>query len=160
MATSTGLERRILEESKAGKTVERLQQCLTTLVDLALQLKQAHWNLVGDRFLSFHVQLDAIIEDARAGSDEIAERIATLGEPADGRAAIVAEDSMLDDFPAGRHGVSDSVALVADRLKSASVCLRTSIEQVGQHDPISEDLLIGTCAKLEKHLWMVQSQEL
>lgn len=104
-------------------TIENLQQCLTTLIDLALQLKQAHWNLVGDRFLSFHVQLDTIIDSARSGSDEVAERIATLGEAADGRAATVDRDSKLDPFPEGRHSVEDVVRMVADRLAASAGCL-------------------------------------
>lgn len=160
MSTATTIEREILAKTKTEQTVERLQQCLSTLVDLSLQFKQAHWNLTGDRFMSFHVQLDSIIADSRADSDEVAERIATLGVAADGRASVVAEDSMLSSFPEGRHGVAETVTLVADRLKTASECVRESIEAVGKTDPISEDLLIGICAKLEKHLWMVQSQEL
>lgn len=160
MSTEMIAERKILNENKTQQTVEPLQQCLFTLIDLALQLKQAHWNLLGDRFLSFHVQLDEIIASARAGSDEVAERIAALGVAADGRPDVVAEQSKLDTFPEGRHGVSETVTMVADRLKTTSRCLRDSIEKVGQVDPISEDLLISICAPLEKHLWMVQSQEM
>ena len=160
MSTATTTERLILEGKKRDTTCEALQQCLTTLIDLALQLKQAHWNLIGDRFLSFHVQLDTIIAAARAGSDEVAERIAQLGVAADGRPATVDQESKLDEYPAGRQSVEESVTLVADRLATTSSCLRSSIETVGDTDPISEDLLIGICRELEKHLWMVQSQEL
>lgn len=160
MANALKSQREILSAEKSDTTTSALQQCLTTLIDLALQLKQAHWNVVGDRFLSFHVQLDDIIASARAGSDEVAERIAALGVAADGRPDSVAEQSMLDAFPAGRHDVDDTVTLVADRLKSTVDCLRSSISQVGDVDPISEDLLIGICGGLEKHLWMVQSQEI
>jgi starvation-inducible DNA-binding protein len=150
----------VLPESTRDQTVEPLQQCLTTLIDLALQLKQAHWNLVGDHFLSFHVQLDSIIEFARAGSDEVAERIAALGIAADGRAATVDHDSKLHEFPEGKQGVEKTVTMVADRLAATSECLRASIRKLGELDPVSEDLLIGICATIEKHLWMVQSQEL
>lgn len=159
MATVTASERLVLDETKRDQTIEHLQECLTTLIDLALQLKQAHWNLIGDRFLSFHVQLDSIIESARAGSDEVAERIAALGVAADGRAKTVDQDSKLEDFPEGRHSVSATVTMVADRLATASACLRDSIAKVGEVDPISEDMLIAICSGIEKHLWMVQSQE-
>lgn len=159
MSTATASERLVLQEDKRDKTVKPLQQCLTTLIDLALQLKQAHWNLRGDRFLSFHVQLDTIIDAVRSGSDEVAERIAALAVPADGRAQTVSSDSRLDDFPEGFQSVEDAVTMVADRLATTSECLRESIEKVGEVDPISEDLLIGICGGIEKHLWMVQSQE-
>lgn len=153
-------ERRILDDQDNNQVVLRLQQCLTTMIDLALQLKQAHWNVVGNRFLSFHKQLDDVIETVRHRSDEIAERMATLSMPADGSAATVAEKSKLKPFPMERHAVNDSVTLVADRLMTTTHCLRESIELVGQKDPITEDLLIQTCSEIEKHLWMIQSQEM
>ena len=153
-------DRRILGENENNKVAPALQQSLTTLIDLALQLKQAHWNVVGKRFLSFHKQLDEIVETVRHRSDEIAERIATLSLPADGRSLTVAQDSKLEMFPMGRHLVKDTVTLIADRLKDSVTCLRESISEVGKIDPITEDLLIQACGELEKHLWMVQSQEL
>jgi starvation-inducible DNA-binding protein len=159
MATATDLERKILSGKKNDDCGAALQECLTTLIDLALQLKQAHWNLVGDRFLTFHVQLDKIIDTVRGGSDEVAERIATLSLAADGRAATIESDSKLETFPEGRHQVNKSVTLVADRIAATCQCLRDSIKKVGDIDPISEDLLIGLCRALEKHLWMVQAQE-
>jgi starvation-inducible DNA-binding protein len=160
MSTATSAERLILDGNRRDHTVAALQQCLTTLIDLALQFKQAHWNLVGDRFLSVHEQLDTIIDSARAASDEVAERIAALGVAADGRPGTVDEHSALDSFPEGRLGVDETVRLVADRLQTTSQCLRKSIDTVSDLDPISEDMLIGICGPLEKHLWMVQSQEI
>ncbi len=37
--------------------------------------------------------------------------------------------------------------------------IRQAIEKMGDLDPISEDLLIATSSQMEKHLWMVQAQE-
>ena len=156
----TGKERILVEGEAKTKTAEKLQGCLVTLIDLSLQLKQAHWNLIGDQFQSFHEQLDAIIADVRRGSDEVAERIATLGVAADGRAAAVAEWSALESVPTGRMQVPKAVTMVADRLNQSAKCLRDGIETAGDTDPITEDLLIGICAKIEKHMWMVQSREL
>jgi len=154
------LKHPILQDSDRETIVSELQKCLTTLIDGSLQLKQAHWNVVGERFLSFHEQLDVIIETTRAASDEVAERIATLGEPADGRAATVADHSQLDVYPEGRHRVAETVSITAQRLTQISKTLRESIATAGDVDPITEDLLISVCSKVEKHLWMVQSQEL
>ena len=36
---------------------------------------------------------------------------------------------------------------------------RQCLEKVGPADPISEDLVIGILAALEKHHWMLESQE-
>lgn len=153
------LKRKILTGEAKQQTIDALQECLLDLIDLALQGKQAHWNVVGPNFRSIHLQLDEIIDSARLASDEIAERIVTLAEAADGRAASVAENSHLPKFPAGLNSVTDTVTMVADRLEKTIESLRNAIKTVGKTDPISEDLLIGVSAGLEKHLWMVQAQE-
>lgn len=153
------LKRHVINGEARNKTISALQSCLIDLIDLALQGKQAHWNVVGSNFRSVHLQLDEIIAAAREGSDAVAERIVTLGEPAEGRAATVAKNSRLEDFPAGLQSVSDTVTLIADRLMQTISGLRDGIEAVGDLDPVSEDLLIARASELEKYLWMVQAQE-
>ncbi|MAT73148.1 MAG: DNA starvation/stationary phase protection protein Dps [Planctomycetaceae bacterium] len=153
------LTRHVVEGESRTKTIAALQACLTDLVDLALQGKQAHWNVVGPNFRSVHLQLDEIIALVRDASDAVAERIVTLSDPADGRAATVAKNSRLEPYPEGLQSVSDTVTHIADRLMTAIQGLRDGIETVGDLDPISEDLLIAQASGLEKYLWMVQAQE-
>lgn len=153
------LKRHVIEGDARTKTISALQTCLVDLIDLALQGKQAHWNVVGPNFRAVHMQLDEIIALAREGSDAVAERIVTLGDPADGRAALVAKNSRLEKYPEGLQSVPDTVTLVADRMAKVIAGLRESIATVGDLDPISEDLLIGQASGLEKYLWMVQAQE-
>jgi hypothetical protein len=55
------------------------------LIELHLQGKQAHWNVVGKNFRELHLQLDEIIEDARLFADQMAERMRALHAVPDGR---------------------------------------------------------------------------
>jgi len=155
----TEFKRQVLPDGKNKQVVETLQSRLVDLLDLSLQLKQAHWCVVGHNFRAVHLQLDEIIDDVRMGSDEVAERISTLGVAPDGRAATVAETSSLSKMDAKFVSASQTVTIVADHLQTTVNGLRESIEKLGDLDPISEDMLIGITAGLEKHLWMVQSQE-
>jgi len=148
----------VLPAEKAQATAQQLQHNLIGLVDLALSLKQAHWNVVGKDFRSIHLQLDEIIETVRESSDEVAERIVTIGVAADGRSATVAKNSFLPDFSKEFTSVEATVEMVADSLAKSIEELRKSIEVLGDLDPISEDLVVGVSAGLEKHLWMVQSR--
>lgn len=157
--TSNILARSILPEGKQESTTALLQQNLVDLVDLSLLLKQAHWNVLGKNFRSIHLQLDEIIGDARSSGDEVAERIVALGAPADGRASTVSSDSSIDTYPSDFQSVASTVANVADALAKTVDGLRASIRKLGDLDPISEDLCIGISGTLEKHLWMVQAQE-
>ncbi|MBB3207184.1 starvation-inducible DNA-binding protein [Rhodopirellula rubra] len=158
-ATQSQFKRDILNSEPNEKVTALLQQNLVNLVDLALLMKQAHWNVVGTNFRSIHLQLDEIIETTRDASDEIAERIATLGVSADGRSETVASESELEVYPGGFQDVPKTIKLVADAIKSTIETLRASIEKLGDLDPVSEDLCIGITAPMEKHLWMLQAQE-
>ena len=51
---------------------ESLQRVLVDLVELALQGKQTHWNLVGPNFRDLHLQLDEIVLAARTFADVVA----------------------------------------------------------------------------------------
>lgn len=157
--TDTQFQRDILEGQNNEKVTSILQEELTNLIDLALLLKQAHWNVVGPNFRSVHLHLDEIIKTVRDASDEVAERISTLGISPDGRSSTVAEQSDLASYPDGFVRVTDTITLIADAMKTAIDGLHTGIEKTGDLDPVTEDMLIAVSTPLEKHLWMVQAQE-
>lgn len=150
--------REILPTETRDQVVHQLQSSLIDQIDLALQGKQAHWNLRGAGFRAVHLHLDEIIAGAREASDEIAERIAALGVAADGRAATVAHSTELDNFPAGIVSVQDAIRMISNQMATCSTSLRLRINTIGDDDLISQDLLIGICRSLEKQLWMLESQ--
>ena len=153
-------QHRILSDDHTNQVVATLQQRLPDLVDLALRLKQAHWCVVGREFRTVHLQLDEILIDVRTGSDDVAERISTLGVAPDGLAQSVASRSRLEPMAVKFDSASNTIKIISQLLSTTITGLRESIQVVGELDPISEDLLIGLSALLEKHLWMVQAQEI
>src|SRR4051812_9421895 len=78
-----------------------LQDSLIDMIDLHLSAKQAHWNLTGRNFRSIHLQLDEIVDLARAHADTLAERAVAIGASPDGRARTVAERSRLQQLESG-----------------------------------------------------------
>ncbi|MEU6686139.1 DNA starvation/stationary phase protection protein [Streptomyces sp. NPDC046832] len=141
------------------KTVsEALQGALVDLVDLALVAKQIHWNVVGPRFRSVHLQLDEVVDTARKYSDTVAERAAALGISPDGRAATVAVGSGIGVTPEGWVDDTTAVGALVDALGAVIVRMRERIETTGEPDPVSQDIFIGITADLEKHHWMFQAE--
>ena len=141
------------------KTVsEALQGALVDLVDLALVAKQIHWNVVGPRFRSIHLQLDEVVDSARTHSDTVAERASALGVPPDGRAATVASGSGIGPTPAGWIKDVDAVGAMVDALGAVITRMRERVNATGEADPVSQDILIGITADLEKHHWMFQAE--
>ncbi|MEU5979022.1 DNA starvation/stationary phase protection protein [Streptomyces sp. NPDC047315] len=141
------------------KTVgEALQGALVDLVDLGLVAKQVHWNVMGPRFRSVHLQLDEVVDTARMHSDTVAERCSAIGVPPDGRAATVASQSAIRGVPDGWVKDTDAVRILVDALGAVITRLRERIAATGDPDPVSQDILIGLTADLEKHAWMFQAE--
>ncbi|BBJ41528.1 DNA starvation/stationary phase protection protein [Streptomyces antimycoticus] len=162
MPASAGGSRRS-ETDAAGFTAspqfaQALQQIVVDLVELHLQGKQAHWNLVGHNFRDLHLQLDQIVDDARESADTIAERMRALATVPDGRSDTVAATTTLPAFPAGEVNVSTVVDLITTRLRTTVDTLRTHHDQIDNEDPSTADLLHAIIDALEKHAWMVSAE--
>ncbi|MEM1063252.1 MAG: ferritin-like domain-containing protein, partial [Planctomycetota bacterium] len=116
--------RTVLPEDQAKVVCDALQKCLVHTIDTALTCKQAHWNLYGKAFLAVHERLDPIVDNARAASDEFAERINQLGGVPDGRVASVAAQTTVPAY-SGEY-VEDTVAVkaVSDQMIGLSKVLR------------------------------------
>ncbi|MHC2066073.1 DNA starvation/stationary phase protection protein Dps [Bremerella sp. T1] len=153
-------KRHVLPEDKAKPTAAQLQKNLIALIDLSLVLKQAHWNVVGKNFRAVHLQLDEILVTTREGTDDFAERIVMIGFSPDGRSCTVAKETPLAEYATGFVNVDDTVQAVADALQTTIGVLRESIDALDDLDLISQDMVIAVSSELEKHLWMVQAQEL
>lgn len=135
-----------------------LQEALADLIGLTLQAKQAHWNVVGTRFRSLHLQLDQLVEHTRRFADSVAERIVTLGEPANGTAANAEMQAKLDPLPVEFIRDDDVVKLFVERLDGVCGRLREHIRTLSDRDPVSEDMLIGALGTLEEQMWMFHAQ--
>jgi starvation-inducible DNA-binding protein len=134
-----------------------LQACLADLIELQLQSKQAHWNVVGQDFRSLHLQLDEIVGVARTGGDDVAERIRALDGVPDGRSDKVTATSSLPAMPGGLLRSDVVLDLVADRLSATITRLRDVQTIADKHDPPSADLLNGIVLSLEKQRWMLRA---
>ncbi|WP_327326443.1 DNA starvation/stationary phase protection protein [Streptomyces sp. NBC_01210] len=141
------------------KTVgNALRGALVDLVDLSLVAKQVHWNVVGPRFRSIHLQLDEVVATARLHSDTVAERASAVGVPPDGRAATVAAQSAIGAVPEGWVKDTDAVQVLVDALGAVIGRMRERIVATADPDPVTQDILIGLTADLEKHAWMFQAE--
>lgn len=137
---------------------EALQGALVDLIDLALVSKQTHWNVVGPRFRSVHLQLDEVVDTARQHSDIVAERAAALGISPDGRAATVAAGNGLGHVPEGWQQDTRAVSTLVDALGAVIRRMRDRMAAVGEVDTVTEDIFITLTGDLEKHHWMFQAE--
>jgi starvation-inducible DNA-binding protein len=135
-----------------------LQRVLVDLIELHLQGKQAHWNVVGTNFRDLHLQLDELVDFARAGSDTIAERLRALDAVPDGRSDTVAAGTTLPEFPAYEVSTAEAVDLVTARVYAAVDTMRAVHDDVDAEDPSTADILHQLIDGLEKLAWLIKSE--
>jgi starvation-inducible DNA-binding protein len=135
-----------------------LQAVLVDLVELHVQGKQAHWNVVGHNFRDLHLQLDEIIEAGREFSDAVAERMRALHASVDGRTNTVAATTTLEQFPDGEIDTATVIDLITARLDAVVATARRVHDNVDEQDPTSSDLLHQIIARLEQFSWMVSAE--
>lgn len=162
-ASSAGATRTKRENSERGflaspQLLESLQRVLVDLIELHIQGKQAHWNVVGKNFRDLHLQLDEIIADARLFSDTIAERTRALHGIPDGRSSTVSRTTTLPAFPDGEVDTAETVDLVTARLDRTVATLRDVHDAVDEEDPTTADILHQIIERLEQYSWMVSAE--
>lgn len=157
MTTATTKHNIALSDSDLQTVASELQAELAELIDLSLNAKQAHWNVVGPNFRSVHLQLDEILADLREWSDTVAERLSTIGILPDGRSATVARTTGLSEMPAGEIKDSATVELFAGYLREFAARSRERAANASA-DPVSQDILHTIIAGTEQHQWMLRTQ--
>jgi starvation-inducible DNA-binding protein len=159
MTTTCRLSDDEVREFDAPRSLtENLQKVLVDLIELHLQGKQAHWNLVGTNFRDLHLQLDDIVDTAREASDTIAERMRALNAVPDGRSDTVTASTTLPAIPPAELSTTDTVNLVTTRIYAAVNTIRIVHDDVDVADPSSADLLHAIINALEKAAWMLKSE--
>ncbi len=162
MTTSLSANRRGVEQIRpfqAPATLfEDLQKVLVDLIELHLQGKQAHWNLVGTNFRDLHLQLDSIVDTAREASDTIAERLRALDAVPDGRSDTVVSTTTVPAIPPGLLSVTQTVDIITNRIYAVVNTLRTVHDDVDAADPSTADLLHAIIDALEKEAWLLKSE--
>ncbi|CAM3106191.1 DNA protection during starvation protein 2 [Arthrobacter ulcerisalmonis] len=146
---------------KASPTLtNNLQAVLVDLIELHIQGKQAHWNIVGTNFRDLHLQLDEIVDAARLFADDMAERMRALHALPDGRSSVVAESTSLPAFPEGLINTKDAIDKIVAAMEAAVATMRKVHDEVDEEDPTTADLLHEFISKLEQFAWMVQAENM
>jgi starvation-inducible DNA-binding protein len=147
-----------LNDSDKEITGNALQATLVDLIDLSLNAKQAHWNVVGAHFRNVHLQLDELVDVARQYTDEVAERASSIGVSPNGKAKTVVADSGIPEYPNNWQAAESTVTAIVDMLGVLIARLRRRIDATDKSDLVTQDLFIEIARQLEKAHWMWEAQ--
>ncbi|GAA3237516.1 DNA starvation/stationary phase protection protein [Actinocorallia longicatena] len=153
-----GTVKSVLADDVQQVTGSALQGALVDLIDLSLTGKQAHWNVTGRTFKQVHEHLDELIAETRESSDSVAERAVMIGLNPDGRVETVARSTSLPALEPGYLPEDKVIAAITQQLAAVIGRMRVRIAET-EPDPVTQDLLIGITAGLEKQHWMFSVQQ-
>jgi starvation-inducible DNA-binding protein len=137
--------------------VERLGVDLASALDLASQLKEAHWAVTGPNFIALHELFDRQAAEVRGHADALAERMRQLGGTPRGTIRQAAERSELDDFPA-IHDEHEVVSTLVERYSTFCDALQTSASAAAEEgDVATEDLFIEVLRAANLQRWFLES---
>ena len=134
-----------------------LQTHLANIIDVSFQARLAHWNVRGPNFIGLHGLFGDAYNTLSTQADDIAERIAQLGDIVDGSVAYVSKTAT---YPDSRKSADNNylTKAVADRLKALAkdgIDIFNQATKAGDH--ITANLIIDQSQDLEKLFWLLRS---
>ena len=147
-----------LKDNAKSAVIDILNARLTDAIDLALIVKQAHWNLRGIQFIAVHEMLDGMRAALDTHVDVIAERVAQLDGIALGTSQVVAKATTIAPYPTDIRKVPDHLAALAERFAALANQVRDDIDATDEAgDADAADILTAFSRELDKDLWFIKA---
>ena len=139
------------------RIIELLQMRLYSLTDLHLTLKHVHWNVVGPHFIAVHEMIDPQVDQVRAMTDDLAERISTLGGEPNGTPGALVSRRSWSDYSIGRAEAIEHLGALDLVYTSVVKDHREAMQETEASDPVTQDMLIAQLRDLELFQWFVRA---
>lgn len=155
MTTIPKVSKSSMTAETAAAVAQFLSPVVVDLVALAVDSKQAHWHVRGPGFIAVHELLDVVVAHAYEFADTAAERVVALGLPLDARIKTVGSSNTLPVLSPGFQQIDPTVEHVIAAIDAALATVRTAVDELGDLDPVSEDVAIEIARGLEKDRWLL-----
>jgi starvation-inducible DNA-binding protein len=147
-----------LKSNAKTLSMELLNARLADSIDLALAVKQAHWNIKGPQFIGVHELLDVLRGELDDYNDKMAERIAALGGTALGTSQGVAKATKLPAYPTNIYTIRDHLVALIERWGMVANAVRKNIDDAAEAgDAGTADLFTEASRGLDKSLWFLEA---
>ena len=147
-----------LPEKARREMTSLLNAHLADGIDLALQAKQAHWNVKGPHFLTLHELFDKLYGEAQEWNDLVAERAVQLGGTAEGTLQVVSGNTRLNPYKVELTSGRDHLEALSDVLAVYGRCAREGIDAATRAgDADTADIFTEISRGSDKMLWFLES---
>jgi len=135
-----------------------LNQTLADMSDLKSHAKQAHWNLRGENFVSYHKLADKVADEADAAADSVAERCAQIGGYVYGLLSHAAKNTTVPAFPEDVNDEEDCMdALLESVSHICGTCRKNIAATQDLGDYATSDMYIDITRAFDKLAWMLNA---
>lgn len=155
MTTIAKVSKSSMKAETASAVAQFLSPVVVDLVALAVDGKQAHWHVRGPNFIAVHELLDVLVAHAVEYADTAAERVVALGLPLDARVKTVGSTNTLPALSPGFQQAEPTIEHVIAAIDATLATVRTALDELGDLDPVSEDVAIEITRGLEKDRWLL-----
>ncbi|WEG10304.1 DNA starvation/stationary phase protection protein [Microbacterium horticulturae] len=144
-----------VDPTVAAGSAQFLTPVVHGLQALAVNGKQAHWNVRGSNFIAIHELLDSVVEHAQGWADDAAERVVALGLPIDARLKTIADNVDATGVDAGFAQWQDTVRGVIADIDKVAADVQAAIDGLDEIDLTSQDIAIAIKEGLDKDRWFL-----
>jgi starvation-inducible DNA-binding protein len=149
-----------LPENTRSAMTQLLNERLADSIQATLHAKQAHWNVRGPGFIGLHKLFDEVYEALSGFTDEIAERLASLGGAADGTLSGIRSRTELSEYPYQLASGPEHVDALADSLSAFAKLCRDAVDTAEEAgDMGTSDLFVDIVREVDKLRWFVEAHE-
>ncbi len=147
-----------LPETTRQTVVDLLNASLANGIDLALQARQAHWNVKGPGFYSLHELFEKAYDEANDWVDTIAERAVQLGGVARGTLQATSSATQLAEYGLDLAAGRDHVDALSAAVAAFGKTVRASAGQASEAgDEDTADLFTEVSRGADKLLWFLEA---
>src|SRR5690554_2014 len=133
-----------------------LNQQVANLAVFFTKLHHYHWFVEGNQFFILHEKFEELYDEVNELYDEFAERLITIGgKLSSSLSAYLKLTTLKETETLAAKAMVDEVVFDLKQLVKELQDLTKVSQDLG--DEQTADLLIGTVASFEKHIWMYQA---
>jgi starvation-inducible DNA-binding protein len=131
---------------------------LADAIDLARQLKHAHWNIHGPHFIALHELFDSLHDEVAEQADVMAERVAAFGETAHGTLQHVTSATSLSAYPQDAKSERTHLGALAEAIAAYGSNARAAISTATMAGDLgTADLFTQISRATDQQLWKIEA---
>ena len=147
-----------LPDNVRSSSIALLNARLADAIDLAAQLKYAHWNVHGPHFMALHLLFDQLHDEVDGHADLLAERVAAFGETAEGTLQQSVTATTLPPYPVDANTEHAHLEALGHALTAFASKARAGIQDTTDAGDLgTADIFTEVSRAADKALWKIEA---